>query len=73
MAEFTVYLELRVSTSIVMEADSPEDAIEAAYASPDTPSSIGHGAFGQAPVDEAGEWEPLVVSNDRGEEVRVAS
>jgi hypothetical protein len=28
---------------------------------PDMPGSITHGAFGQASVDEAGEWTPVAV------------
>lgn len=58
MPAYTVTMQLIVSTTVEVEADNPEAAIEAAYQSDNMPSTIGHGAFGQASVDEAGEWEP---------------
>lgn len=61
--KFNVHLVLTVSTSVEVEADSVEEALEKVYDSPDMPGSITYGAFGSASVDEAGEWEPVSVYN----------
>lgn len=62
MPEFTVHLINTVSSSVTVEADSPEDAINKAYDSDDMPSGITVGAFGSASVDD-GEWIPSSVSD----------
>lgn len=69
MPEYTVHLSSAISTAVTVQADSPEDAIEAAWESPDMPGSMAHGAFGTASVDESGEWAPVAVTNADGEEV----
>lgn len=58
---YAVHLVLAVSTTVEVEADSIEDAKEKAFDSPDMPGTMGHGAFGQASVDEAGDWEPIAI------------
>lgn len=65
--KFSVYVQNTVSAVLDVEADSPEAAIEAAYASPDMPGSITVGAFGAA-VDD-GEWTPYEVYDEAGETV----
>lgn len=66
---YSVHLVQTVSTTVEVEADSVEEALDKVYDSDDMPGSITHGAFGQASVDEAGEWTPVVVydadSNDK--------
>ncbi len=59
--KYAVHLVQTVSTTVEVEADTVEDALEKVYDSPDMPGGITHGAFGQATVDEAGEWNPVVV------------
>ena len=60
MAKYTVHVVMEVSSTVEVEADSPKEAIEAAYDSPDMPGGITVGAFGSASVDD-GDWEALVV------------
>lgn len=69
MPEYRVYMELVVSTSITVEAPNPEAAIDAAYESPGMPGAMSHSAFGGASVDEAGDWDAVLVTNPDGEEV----
>lgn len=69
MPQYTVRLLNTVSTVVTVDAVDPDTAIEAAYASEDMPSSMSHGAFGAAPVDECGEWLPSVVTDAAGVEV----
>ncbi len=59
--KYRVHLIQTVSTTVEVEADTVEAALEKVYDSPDMPGSITIGAFGPASVDEAGEWEPVVV------------
>lgn len=59
--KYSVHLVQTVSTTVEVEADSVEDALEKVYTADDMPGSITHGAFGQASVDEAGEWTPVTV------------
>lgn len=59
---YRVYIEKRVSTSLEIEADSPEQAL--AKLPDHEPGSIVNGAFGGADVDEAGEWEALEVTDE---------
>jgi len=69
---YNVHLIETVSTTVTVDADSPEAAIDLAYESNDMPGSMGYGAFGSASVDEAGEWEAAAVTNENGDEVWVA-
>lgn len=59
--KYNVHLVQTISTSVEVEAGSVEEALEKVYDSPDMPGSITQGAFGQASVDESGEWEPVTV------------
>lgn len=59
--KYTVHLTQTVSTAVEVEADSVEEALENVYDADDMPGSITHGAFGQASVDESGEWTPVEV------------
>lgn len=72
MPTYNVHLIETVSTTVTVDADSPEVAIELAYKSDDMPGSMVHGAFGSASVDEAGDWEAALVTNENGDEVWVA-
>jgi len=64
MPTFSVHMTMAVSTTVTVEAGSVEEALETVYDSPDMPGSITLGAFGPASVDEAGEWEPVVIYQD---------
>lgn len=68
MAKFRVHMTNVVSTSIEVEADDAEDAIEKAYDSNDMPGSIGIGAFGSTSVDDS-DWEASAVTDEFGDEV----
>lgn len=59
--KYSVSMVQTVSTVVEVEAESVEEALEKVYDSPDMPGSITLGAFGQASVDEAGEWTPVSV------------
>lgn len=59
--KYSVHLVQTVSATVQVEAESVDEALEKVYDSPDMPGAITHGAFGQASVDEAGEWEPVSV------------
>ena len=61
MPTYDVHMTLTVSTTVTVEADSPGQAMELVYDSDDMPGPMVYGAFGQASVDEAGEWEPVAV------------
>ena len=68
MTTYTVHLISTVSTSIDVEADDPEAAIDAALESRDMPGSITYGAFGNGvSVDHSGDWNAVEVSE--GDEV----
>jgi hypothetical protein len=69
MPTYNVHMNQTVSTTVTVEADNPEHAIELAYKSDDMPGSMCYGAFGSASVDEAGDWEVAVVSDSSGNEV----
>lgn len=69
MPKYNVHLIETISTTVTVEADSIEDAQELAYQSDDMPGSITYGAFGQASVDEAGDWEVASVSDTDGNEL----
>lgn len=69
MPKFNVHLIEVVSTTVTVEADNPGHAMELAYESDDMPGSMTYGAFGQASVDEAGEWEVDSVTDENGDEV----
>lgn len=69
MPKFNVHLIETVSTVVTVEADSYDEAMELAYDSPDMPGGITVGAFGQASVDEDGEWTAVAVSDENGEDV----
>jgi hypothetical protein len=59
-----------VSTSVTVDAETPEEAIYAIDQSDDMPGSITHNAFGSgAAVDEAGEWAAYSVTDADGAEV----
>jgi hypothetical protein len=66
MPKFTVHFQMPVSIDITVEADNPEQAIDLAYDSDDMPGSMAHDAFGDAPVDEDGDWRPVAVSDEKG-------
>ena len=68
MPVYTVYFVNTVSTSITVEADDDQDAIDKAYQSPKMPGSIGINAYGATSVDD-GQWEPNSVSDENGVEV----
>ncbi len=62
MPIYQVHITKEVSTTIDVEADSPEDARDRIAESPGYPGTMVHGAFGSgASVDEAAEWEPYAV------------
>lgn len=69
MPKFKVHITQTVSTTVEVEADDVQDALDSWYHSPDAPGSITHGAFGGVTVDEAGEWGAVAVYDDTGEEV----
>lgn len=58
---YAVHLVQTVSTTVTVDAATVEEALEKVYDSPDMPGAITHGAFGQASVDAASEWDPVVV------------
>jgi hypothetical protein len=58
---YSVHLTETISTTVEIEAATVEEALENVYNSPDMPGSITVGAFGQASVDESGDWEPVIV------------
>lgn len=62
---YKVYVIMEVSSVVEVEADSPEEAIDAAYESPDMPGSITVGAFGGASVDD-GDWNTYQVEDESG-------
>lgn len=65
---YRVYMVNTVSTSVEVEAESWEEAIDEAYNSDDMPGSITVGAFGCASVDD-GDWMPHSVTDTAGETV----
>lgn len=66
MPIYDVHFTQTISTTVTVEADSPDEAIDQAYQSSDMPGSMGHGAFGHGvTVDSSGEWEPLDVTDER--------
>lgn len=69
MPTFNVHLTETVSTTVTVEADDYQAAMEAAWDSDNMPGSITYGAFGQAPVDEAGDWEVFQVTDESGDVV----
>lgn len=69
MDTYTVHFTSTISTAVTVEANSPEDAIELAYDNPKMPGSMCYGAYGDASVDESGEWEPIAVSDADHNEV----
>lgn len=70
MPVYGVHIQMIVSTTIDVEANSPEEAAEIFVDSPDMPGGLVHGAFGGgASVDEAGEWEPVSIVDDKQREV----
>jgi hypothetical protein len=62
MPTYQVHIVQMVSTTIDVEAETPEQATEVFLDAPDAPGSLVHGAFGGgASVDEAGDWEAYAV------------
>ncbi len=61
--KYRVYLQNVVSTTIDVDAEDPEAAIDAAYQSRDMPGSITVGAFGGKSVDD-GDWQPFEVYDE---------
>jgi hypothetical protein len=68
MPTYVVSLINAVSAIVEVEADTPEEAIDLAYDSPDMPGSITINAFGSASVDD-GDWEPHSVHDADGKTV----
>jgi hypothetical protein len=68
MAKYRVHMINTVSTSVEVEAENPEAAIEAAYGSEKMPGGMTYGAFGSNSVDD-GEWEPAAVTDENHTEV----
>lgn len=68
MPQYTVHLVNTVSTTVTVEADDPDAAIDAAWSSEDMPGSITIGAFGPVGVDD-GDWQPVAVTDASGAEV----
>lgn len=69
MGTYSVHLINTVSTTVTVEAETYDEAIDAAFDSNDMPGSITIGAFGQATVDD-GEWEAVAVTDEEsGDEV----
>jgi hypothetical protein len=67
MPQYRVGITQTVSSSVLVEAESPEAAASEFYNSPDMPGSITVGAFGSyCNVDEAGEWEASEVLDAKG-------
>ena len=71
MPTFSVHMTMTVSAIITVEAGDVTEALENVYGSPDMPGPMGYGAFGQANVDEAGEWNPVAVYQDGNHNVPV--
>jgi hypothetical protein len=69
MAKYTVHLTQEVSTAVTVEAQTPEDAVELAYDSPNMPGSMSISAFGLVSVDESGEWQAVAVTDEDGVQV----
>lgn len=65
---YTVHLVNTVSASVVVDAENPQAAIEAAYESDDMPGGITVGAFGVADVDDD-DWNAIAVQDESGETV----
>lgn len=68
MPKFWVHVRNQVSTSVPVEADTVEAALEAVYDADDMPGGITVGAFGPQPVDDD-DWYPVEVTTDDGETV----
>ena len=66
---FFVRFVTDLSSTVYVQAEDPDEAIEVAYKSPDMPGSMSCGAFGPASVDESGDWRPVLVTDEDGEEV----
>lgn len=65
MPMYQVHITRVVSTTIDVEADSIEQAVEEFHHAPDMLGGLVHGAFGGgASVDEAGEWEAYSVMHN---------
>lgn len=62
MTQYRVQLVMTVSTSVPVVTKNAEAAIDAAFESDKMPGSMTYGAFGDASVDEAGEWLPVAVT-----------
>ncbi len=69
MAKYTVYLYSTLSTSVNVDAEDPDEAIDLAYESPEMPGSMGFRAFGRASVDCSNVWEPSSVVDENGKTV----
>lgn len=63
--KYNVYVTMKVSSVVEVEADSLEEAIDAAYDSPDMPGEITVGAFGGASVDDS-DWNAYQVEDESG-------
>lgn len=69
MAEhFTVHFTTEASFSVVVDAEDPDDAMDKAWDSLQSPSSL---VYAGHPLgfDLAGEWEPVAVVNATGRDV----
>jgi hypothetical protein len=62
MPTYLVHITQTVSAVLRIEAESPEEALEDFENHDDMPGRICHQAFGDARVDESGEWEPQSVT-----------
>lgn len=71
MPEFTVHFTQTASTSVTVEADDLEAAIEAAWSQ--APSGLCHqcssSRYGTPGVELAGDWEPESVYDAGGKQV----
>lgn len=67
--QYTVHFVHSVSTTVTVEAGTPEQAMDRAYESDDMPGPVTVGAFGPCAVDDDGEWEPYTITDASGEVV----
>lgn len=69
MTTYRVYVSQTVSAVVEVEADSVGEALDTFHEADGMPGSLTVGAFGQVDVDEDGEWQPVLVTDEDGLEV----
>lgn len=68
MTRYTVHLTATVSTSVEVDAEDPQEAIDAAFNVPGMPPGMTYQAFGDVSVDVS-DWDAAEVMGESGASV----